>query len=239
MLSLNYGSAKKEVQDEVPYTGFLNQDDGSDDLPHDDVSSDESSDEKEDDDDSSGSSSSRVYDRCEDNVPAHGIIRIPQGNPVWTGQELNIVAELKDRWFHGTSDEQTMVVEEAVNALNNIEPRDVVNLRKKVQKWLKKRAGKRLSYGPGHRPSLQTVLAYYKEAEVTETVRKTHGVVPGGKRSPFLGLWKRELGRLQKALKTEPSRKEEYEKLEAAREGWTRKGPPRERQKKYVQCRPL
>jgi len=75
--------------------------------------------------------------------------------------------------------------------------------------------------------------------EVTETVRQKHGIVPGGRKSPFLGLWKKELGQLQKALRTHLAQKKEYEQLEAAREEWTRRGPPWEHQKRYMKGSPL
>src|ERR1700759_5042255 len=179
MSSFHYGSAGKEAQEDDVYGGFSdNEADRFDGIFG----------EEEDNGGSGETNDSSSEDR-----------------PVWTSEELNIVAELKDRWFRGTSEEQKEVVEEAVKAIIAIRPRDVTTLRKKVHKWLKRRARKRYSYGPGNRPSLQTVLAYYKEAEVTTAMKRKYGVSPGGKRGPFLGHWKRELGRLQKELKTDPA----------------------------------
>lgn len=193
-----------------------------------------SSEENGDDDDSdTESSSSGDEGDNEDNDPSgNNTIQVSQVNPVWTGEELVVVSSLKDRWFLGTSEEQQEVLEEGVKALMELEPQDPVRLKKKLGRWLRRRAGKRRSYGPGTRPSFQTVLAYYKEAEVTENVWVKHGVRPGGKNSPFLGLWKKELSLLQKTLKTDPDKKHEYDRLEAARQDWTTKGPPRERQKR-------
>ena len=229
MSSFHYGSAGKEAQEDDVYGGF--SDDEADRF-------DGIFGEEEDNGSSSDTNDSSSEDRPGGENVHQNILRLVQGEPVWTGEELNIVAELKDRWFRGTSEEQKEVVEEAVKAIIAIRPRDVTTLRKKVHKWLKRQAGKRYSYGPGNRPSLQTVLAYYKEAEVTAAVKRKYGVSPGGKRGPFLGHWKRELGRLQKELKTDPALQEEYKQLEAARVEWTRKGPPRERRKKRVKAIP-
>jgi hypothetical protein len=229
MSSPDHGSVGKEAQEEMSWKGFCTDEEADDSAP-----SDESSEEVDDGVKTGTNGESPEADTSEENRLDGGIIRIVPGEPVWTGQELHILGELKDRWFRGKAEEQKAVVEEAVNALNNIQPRDTVTMRRKVQKWLKRRAGKRNNYGPGNRPSLQTVLAYYKEAEVTATVLRKYGIVPTGKKGPFLGLWKKELGLLQRALKTDPAMKEEYERLEATRGEWTTKGPPRERRQRYV-----
>jgi hypothetical protein len=213
MSLVNYESGADESYDDAPFAGFGDIDDDGDRTTDSSSSEDE---ENSEDEEGSGKN----------------VIQVSQGVPLWTGEELKIVAELKDRWFQGTSEEQKNVVEEGVKALVDLEARDAVTAKKKLIKWLKRRAGKRLGYGPGNRPSFQTVLAYYMEAEVTEKVRTTHGVVPGGKRSPFLGLWKKELGILQRTLKTDPDRKKDYDRLEASRDNWTTRGPPRERRKK-------
>lgn len=208
MSPLDYGNSSDDSHEEEPYEGFC----------------------QEEDDSERTQSSSSENERSEEG--GDNVIRVSQGIPVWTGVELKIVADLKDRWFHGTSDDQKHVLDEGVKALVDLEHRDPVTTRKKLAKWLRRRAGKRLNYGPGNRPSFQTVLAYYKEAEVAETVRRVHGVVAGGKNSPFLGLWKKELGQLQRALKTDPDRKQDFDWLESAREEWMRRGPPRDRRKK-------
>ena len=221
----------EEMLEKVPSQGSFRSDD--DDMPVVQNNSSSSGEDGESDDDDTESSNSGNEGDSEDNEPpGDNAIQLPQSNPVWTGEELMVVASLKDRWFLGTSEEQQEVLEEGVKALMELEPRDPVKLKKKLARWLKRRARKRQSYGPGTRPSFQTVLAYYKEAEVTENVWIKHGVRPGGKNSPFLGLWKKELSLLQRSLKTDPDQKHEHHHMEAARQDWTTRGPPRERRKR-------
>jgi hypothetical protein len=141
---------------------------------------------------------------------------------------------LKDRWFEGTSEEQKIIVNDAVKELIKSEPQDKKMLQRKLRRWLRRKTNKRKQYGPGIRPTFQTVVGYYMDTEITDTVYHDHGVQPGDKAKRFVGLYKTALSKIQRDILENPSRKDDRLKMEEARTKWMQNGPPAERKRKLV-----
>lgn len=158
------------------------------------------------------------------------VVFIRQDQAVWTLEELEVLSPYKDEWVEASRDEQGTIVEKVLRQLLSLRKQDPGPLRKKIKAWLRRKVKKRRTYGPGKAPPLHTIVAWYKDAELTKVLKEKHGVVPGDK-GRFIGLWKTELTALVNDLKNDPARKKELKKMEDKQTRWMEKGPPPDRQK--------
>ena len=164
-----------------------------------------------------------------DEEPA-GVVLVTQDQAVWTHDKLEVLSPYKDEWVEATREEQGTIVENAIKQLLALRKQDPGPLRKKVKAWLQRKMKKRRTYGPGKAPLLHTIIAWYKDAELTKLLKEKHDVVPGDK-GRFIGLWKTELTAMVNELKNDPSKKKELKRMEDKRTRWTEKGPPPDRRK--------
>lgn len=165
------------------------------------------------------------------------VVVVTQDQAIWSLDELEILSPFKDEWVESSSAEQGAIVEHAVKDLLALRKQDPGPLRKKVRTWLRRKVKKRKAFGPGKAPPLHTVVAWYKDVELTTRVKEKHGVVPGDK-SRFIGLWKTELTAMVNDLKDNPTNKKELKKMEDKRTRWTQKGPPPDRRKWLAESPP-
>lgn len=158
------------------------------------------------------------------------VVFVHQDQALWSIEELQILSPFKDEWVESSFSEQGPIVEHAVKDLLALRKQDPRQLRRKVRTWLKRKVKKRKGFGPGKAPPLHTVVAWYKDVELTTRVKEKHGVVPGDK-SRFIGLWKTELTLMVNDLKNDPTNKKELKKMEDKRTRWMEKGPPPDKRK--------
>ena len=179
-----------------------------------------------------GNASVSDEDTSDEDEDDTGMVTIDVDPPVWSGQQLLILCPMKDRWFEGDVEEQKTIIKEAVKELLKLQPQDKTILERKVTRWLKRKTSKRKRYGPGIRPTFQTVVGYYMDAELTNAVYQDHGVQPGDKSKRFVGLYKTALAKLMHDIRDNPKRSKDWAKMEEARTKWMRNGPPPDRKRK-------
>ena len=158
------------------------------------------------------------------------VVFVTQDQAMWTMEELEVLCPFKDEWVESSLDKHGHIVEKAVKELLIIRKQDPGPLRKKVRMWLRRKVKKRKAFGPGKAPTLHTVVAWYKDFQLTSLVKEKHGVIPGDK-SRFIGLWKTELTAMVNDLRNNPSKQSELKKMEDKRTRWTEKGPPPDKRK--------
>jgi hypothetical protein len=158
------------------------------------------------------------------------VVFVPQDEAVWTIDELEVLCPFKDEWLESSLDQRAAIIEKVVKEILAIQKQDPGPLRKKVRTWLTRKVKKRKTFGPGKAPPMHTVVAWYKDVELTKRVKEKHGVIPGDK-GRFIGLWKTELTAMVNDLNCNPSKKKELKDMEAKRTRWTVKGPPRDKRK--------
>ena len=176
-----------------------------------------------------GSHSDTTNDALDDDP---GVLEVKADPPVWSVQQLVILGPLKDKWYEGTAEEQKDLLKTAVEELTRLDPQDKKALTRKAKRWLKRKTGKRKQYGPASRPSLQTVVGYYMETEVTNKVYEDFGIRPGDKAKRFVGLYKTTLSKVLRDIRNNPMRKDDKKRMEEARTKWMEIGPPPARKRR-------
>ena len=141
----------------------------------------------------------------------------------WEAEAVAILQPFKEEWCNG--DRSDDVVIRAVEALQENGLEKYADMKKSVKLWLQRRALMRSKYGPGHTPSLRTIVAFYKAKEIAEAVETWFKDDPSLGKKQRIGVHANEVSKLMRELLL-PSQKDNLTEMEAKRKLWTKKGPP-------------
>lgn len=141
----------------------------------------------------------------------------------WEPEAVAILQPFKEEWCEG--DRSDEVITRAIAALkdNNIPERD--DMKKCVKLWLQRRALTKSKLGPGHAPSMRTLVQFYKAKEIAKAIQERFEEDPMLDRKQFIGIHANEVGKVMRTLML-PCNVEELKELEIRRQMWIRKGPP-------------
>ena len=129
--------------------------------------------------------------------------------------------QYKVKWVEGDKTDRRVGL--AVQALVDAGHGNRHNLKKTVKKWLQRRSTTSSKYGPNHKPTLRTVIAFYEAERIAREVKEEMKSSWAFDQRKCIGIYTRVVTRVMQEVLCD---KECLWEMEDQQVRWSRRGPP-------------
>ena len=155
----------------------------------------------------------------DDNPPNENIAFNEAG--FWSPDALAVLQEHKEKWIEG--DKTDWRVGLAVQAVVDAGHGNRHNLKKTVKKWLQCQSTTSSKYGPNHKPTLRTVIAFYEAERIAREVKEEMKSSRAFDQRKHIGIYARVVTRVMQEVLCD---KECLQKMKEWQVRWSKRGPP-------------